>query len=203
MRIFAIGRNYAAHIAELKNEAPSEPVVFTKPDTAILRENAPFYYPDFSRQIQHEVEIVLKISKEGKNIDPKFAHRYYDEIGLGIDFTAHDLQNRLKEKGLPWDLAKGFNGSAPISEFLPKTAFPNLYSLNFHLDVNNERRQTGDTKAMIFNYDVLIAFISRYFTLRKGDLLFTGTPQGVAEVKPGDRLKAYLEDRPLLNFEVL
>lgn len=201
MKIIAVGRNYVAHIEELKNDVPTEPVIFTKPDTAVLRGNEPFYYPSISNSIHHELEVVLKINKVGKNIEEKFAHKYYDEIGLGIDFTARDIQSRLKEKGLPWDLAKGFNGSAPISDFVSKENF-DLSNMKFDLKVNNELRQEGNTGLMIYTFDYLVSFVSKYFTLKTGDLLFTGTPAGVAEVKIGDRLQASLEGNVMLDFEV-
>ena len=202
MKILAIGRNYADHIAELKNEVPDEPVIFFKPDTAILRNNEPFYYPEYSQDIHHEVELILRISREGKNIDKKFAHKYYDGIGLGIDFTARDLQAKAKAKGLPWTLAKGFNGSAPVSEFLPLDQFENLQDINFRLDVNGETRQQGNSKLMLNTFDDIIAYISRFITLKKGDIIFTGTPEGVGPVKIGDRLEGYVEDQKLLDFEV-
>ncbi|MCS6821076.1 MAG: fumarylacetoacetate hydrolase family protein [Microscillaceae bacterium] len=202
MKIIAIGRNYVAHIQELQNEIPQEPVVFLKPDTAILKNNMPFYYPDFSQDIHHEVEIVLKISREGKSIAKEFAHKYYDEIGLGIDFTARDLQSQLKAKGLPWEIAKAFNGSAPISDFLPKTQFKDLRNLNFSLQVNGQLRQQGNTSLMIYDFDAIIAYVSQYFTLKKGDLIFTGTPQGVAPIQIGDRLQGYIEKTLMFDFEV-
>lgn len=202
MKIIAIGRNYAEHIKELNNERPDEPVIFTKPETAILRDNEPFYYPDFSQDIHHEVEIIIKISKMGKNIEEKFAHKYYDEIGIGIDFTARDIQSKLKAKGLPWDLAKGFNGSAPISAFVPKSNFADLQNINFHLNVNNSLRQEGNTSMMLYPIDTIIAFISKYFTLKTGDIIFTGTPAGVAAVKTGDTLTAFIENDKMLEFEV-
>jgi 2-keto-4-pentenoate hydratase/2-oxohepta-3-ene-1,7-dioic acid hydratase in catechol pathway len=203
MRIFAIGRNYVEHIRELNNERPDEPVIFTKPDTALLRNNEPFYYPDFSNDIHHEVELVLRIGKEGKNIQEKFASKYYDSIGIGIDFTARDLQTKAKEKGLPWDIAKGFNGSAPISDkFLPVTHFKNLSDINFRLTVDGALKQQGNTGLMIFSFDYIIAYLSKFFTLRTGDLIFTGTPKGVGPVKPGNVLAAYIEDEKLLEFEV-
>lgn len=201
MKIIAIGRNYAEHIAELNNERPSEPVVFLKPDTAVLRNNAPFYHPDFSKDIHYEVEVLLKISKEGKHIDKKFAHKYYDEIGVGIDFTARDLQQRCKEKGLPWEIAKAFNGSAPISEFKDKNAY-NLDELTFSLTQNDELKQKGNTNMMLFSFDEIIAHISKYFTLKKGDVIFTGTPAGVGKINIGDKLVAYLENEKLLEVEV-
>jgi 2-keto-4-pentenoate hydratase/2-oxohepta-3-ene-1,7-dioic acid hydratase in catechol pathway len=203
MRIFAIGRNYAEHIKELNNERPDEPVIFTKPDTALLRNNAPFYYPDFSKDIHHEVELVIRISKEGKNIQEKFANKYFDAIGIGIDFTARDLQQKAKEKGLPWDIAKGFNGSAPISDkFIQVNEFADLKNINFSLKLDNEFKQQGNTSLMLFNFDYIISYLSRFFTLRTGDLIFTGTPKGVGPVTVGNVLSAYIEDEKLLEFEV-
>ncbi|MFN0047812.1 MAG: fumarylacetoacetate hydrolase family protein [Cytophagales bacterium] len=202
MKIFCVGRNYADHAKELKNEIPTVPVIFMKPDTAILKDNAPFYYPEFSKEIHYETELVVKIDKEGKFIEEKFAHKYYQEIGLGIDFTARDLQNELKAKGLPWELAKGFNGSAPISNFIAKSQLQTLQDIQFSLHINNEEKQIGDTADMIFTIDYLISFISKYFTLKKGDLLFTGTPSGVGAVKIGDRLVGKLKNIEMFNFEV-
>ncbi len=203
MRIFAIGRNYAEHIQELNNERPDEPVIFTKPDTALLRNGNPFYYPEFSRDIHHEVELVLRISREGKNIDEKFARKYFDAIGVGIDFTARDLQQKAKEKGLPWDIAKGFNGSAPISDrFIPVAEFANLKDINFSLTINGDVRQKGNTSLMIFSFEYIISYLSRFFTLRTGDLIFTGTPKGVGPVQTGDALSAYIENEKLLEFDV-
>jgi 2-keto-4-pentenoate hydratase/2-oxohepta-3-ene-1,7-dioic acid hydratase in catechol pathway len=202
MRIFAIGRNYAEHIKELNNERPDEPVIFTKPDTAVLRNNAPFYYPDFSTDIHYEVELVLRICKEGKNIEPKFASKYYDAIGVGIDFTARDLQQKAKEKGLPWDIAKGFNGSAPISDtFLPVSNF-DVNNINFSLTVDGELKQQGNTSLMLFNFDFIISYVSKFFTLRTGDLIFTGTPKGVGPVKVGNVLSASIENEKLLEFSI-
>jgi acylpyruvate hydrolase len=203
MRIFAIGRNYAEHIQELNNERPDEPVIFTKPDTAIIRNNAPFFYPEFSKDIHHEVELVLRICKEGKNIHEKFASKYYDAIGVGIDFTARDLQQKAKEKGLPWDIAKGFNGAAPISDkFISVSEFPDLKNINFSLKLDNEFKQQGNTSLMLFNFDYILSYLSRFFTLRTGDLIFTGTPKGVGPVKVGNVLSAYIENEKLLEFEV-
>ncbi|MEA5428709.1 fumarylacetoacetate hydrolase family protein [Arcicella lustrica] len=202
MKILCIGRNYAEHIAELNNERPSEPVIFMKPDTAILKDNEAFYHPDFSNDIHHEVEIVLKINKMGKNIEAKFAHKYYEEIGIGIDFTARDVQSKLKEKGLPWEKAKAFNGSAPISGFIAKSDFADLKNLNFHLEINGETRQTGNTSMMLWNFDEIIAEISKYFTLKTGDLIFTGTPAGVGKVKIGDKLSAFVEGKEMLSFDI-
>jgi acylpyruvate hydrolase len=202
MKILCIGRNYADHIAELNNERPPEPVLFLKPDSAILRNNDPFYLPDFSNDIHYEVEIVLKISKIGKNIEAKFAHKYYDEVGIGIDFTARDLQSKLKEKGLPWEKAKAFNGSAPISDFVNKDELGDLKNLKFNLKINGETRQSGNTAMMLWNFDEIIAEMSRYFTLKKGDLIFTGTPAGVGKVNIGDNLVASIGDSEMLNFEI-
>jgi acylpyruvate hydrolase len=202
MKIIAIGRNYAEHAKELNNPLPGVPVIFMKPDTALLKDNKPFYHPDFSEDIHHEIEIVLKISKEGKHISEKFAPNYFDEIALGVDFTARDIQQRHKEKGLPWELAKAFDNSAPVSKFLPKTQFADMHNLNFKLDVNGEARQVGNTSNMLFSFEYIIAFVSKYITLKKGDLVFTGTPQGVAKVNVGDRLEGYLEDHKLLDFYV-
>lgn len=202
MKIIAVGRNYAAHIEELKNEKPTEPVIFSKPDTAILRNNDPFYHPDFSDDIHHEVEIVVRIGREGKYIEEEFAHKYIDSVGIGIDFTARDVQSRLKEKSLPWDLAKGFNGSAPISDFRPIAEFEDLQNIDFGLKVNGEWRQQGNTSLMIYPIAYLLSFVSKYFTLKTGDLIFTGTPKGVAAVKPGDRMEAFIGEQKMMDFEV-
>lgn len=202
MKIIAIGRNYAEHAKELNNPVPTTPVIFMKPDTALLKDNKPFYHPDFSEDIHHEIELVLKICKEGKHISEKFAGNYFDEIGLGVDFTARDIQQRHKEKGLPWELAKGFDGSAPISTFLPKAQFADLYEINFHLDINGETRQSGNTQNLLFSFERIIAFVSQYITLKKGDLIFTGTPEGVGKVKIGDHLQGYIEGQQLLDFFV-
>lgn len=202
MKIICVGRNYADHIEELNNERPDAPVIFMKPETAVPRPVEDFYYPDFSQDIHHEVEIVVKINKVGKNIEEKFAHTYYDEVGIGIDFTARDLQARLKGKGLPWELAKAFNGSAPVSEFVPKTQFADMQNIQFSLDVNGETRQQGNTSMMLYKIDYLISFVSQYFLLKKGDLLFTGTPKGVAAVKIGDTLKLSIEGKEMLVVNV-
>jgi 2-keto-4-pentenoate hydratase/2-oxohepta-3-ene-1,7-dioic acid hydratase in catechol pathway len=172
-----------------------------KPDTAILRDNEPFYHTDFSKDIHHEVELLIKIKKEGKSIERQFAHLYYDEIGLGIDFTARDLQEVAKEKGLPWETAKAFNGSAPISKFISKAGF-DITNLKFELHKNNQLVQSGDTSLMLWPVDELIAYVSRFFTLKTGDILFTGTPKGVGPVAIGDRLVGHLEGRPMFDFEV-
>jgi len=202
MKIIAIGRNYAEHAKELNNPIPTTPVIFMKPDTALLKDNKPFYLPEFSNDIHYELEVVLKICKEGKHIADKFAANYYDEIGLGIDFTARDIQSKHKEKGLPWELAKSFDSSAPISIFLPKSDFENLYDLNFELKINGETRQKGYTKDLLFSFEKIISFVSQYITLKKGDLIFTGTPEGVGKINQGDKLEAWLEDKQLLNFDV-
>lgn len=202
MKILAIGRNYADHIKELKNEQPEAPVIFLKPDTALIRNNSPFYYPDFSNNIHFEVELVIKISKEGKNIEEKFAHKYFQEIGLGIDFTARDIQDKAKAAGLPWTLAKGFNGSAPISEFVQKTNFKDLNNLSFSLVQNGVLKQSGNSGQMIHNFDSIISYISKFITLKQGDIIFTGTPAGVGPVKIGDRLEGFIENEKFIDFEV-
>jgi acylpyruvate hydrolase len=202
MKIIAIGRNYAEHAKELNNPVPTTPVIFMKPDTALLKDNKPFYHPDFSEDVHHEIELVLKVCKEGKHVDAKFAAGYYDEIGLGIDFTARDIQSKHKEKGLPWELAKGFDGSAPISNFVPKSQFADLYDLNLRLDVNGQTRQDGTTKDLLFSFESIIAFVSKYITLKKGDLIFTGTPPGVSKVAIGDHLEGYLQGKKMLDFWV-
>ncbi len=202
MKIICIGRNYAAHIEELKNEKPGKPVVFLKPDTALLKAGAPFFHPDFSENIHHEVELVLKISKEGKHIQPQFAHRYFEEIGLGIDFTARDLQDQCKAKGLPWEIAKAFNGSAPIGDFKPVSAFADLKDIDFHLEINGELKQKGNTSLMLFDFATIIAYVSQFFTLKKGDLIYTGTPAGVGPVKIGDHLTGFIGNEKMLDFEV-
>ncbi|MFN4000166.1 fumarylacetoacetate hydrolase family protein [Algoriphagus sp.] len=202
MKIICIGRNYAAHIEELKNEKSGKPVVFLKPDTALLKGGAPFFYPDFSENIHHEVELVLKISKEGKYIQPQFAHRYFEEIGLGIDFTARDLQDQCKAKGLPWEIAKAFNGSAPIGDFKPVSDFADLKDIDFHLEINGELRQKGNTSLMLFDFATIISYVSQFFTLKKGDLIYTGTPAGVGPVKVGDHLTGFIGTEKMLDFEV-
>jgi 2-keto-4-pentenoate hydratase/2-oxohepta-3-ene-1,7-dioic acid hydratase in catechol pathway len=202
MKIIAIGRNYSEHAKELNNPIPEKPVLFLKPDTAVLKGNKPFYHPNFSNDIHHEIEVVLKICKEGKFIQQKFAHKYYEEIGLGIDFTARDLQANQKAKGLPWEIAKAFDHSAPISEFISKDNLGDIQNLDFKLLVNNEVKQIGNTSGMIFDFEELIAYASTFFTLKKGDLIFTGTPAGVGPIKIGDQLKGYLNNVELINFEI-
>lgn len=202
MKIICIGRNYTKHIEELQNEKPTEPVIFLKPDTAILPKNFPFFIPDFSSDIHHEIEVLVKINRVGKHIDPKFAHKYYDEIGLGIDFTARDVQAKLKDQGLPWEKAKAFDGSAIIGDFLPKSEFKSLENLTFELTNNGETAQTGDTSHMLWKIDELISYVSQYFTLKIGDIIFTGTPEGVARVRPDDILEGFLEGRKLFRIQV-
>lgn len=202
MKIIAIGRNYIEHARELKNPVPEEPMFFMKPETALIRNNKPFFYPDFSNDIHYETEIVLKINRPGKNIEPGFAHGYFDEIGLGIDFTARDLQQVCKEKGNPWEMAKAFDGSAPISEFVHKKSFADIANLNFSLQINGQLAQQGNTRDMIFSFDVLIAYVSKFVTLKIGDLIFTGTPAGAGPVKIGDRLTAYIEDKQFIDFYI-
>ncbi len=202
MKILCIGRNYVDHIKELNNEKPDAPVIFMKPDSAILRLNQPFYYPDFTKDIHHEIEVVVKFNAHGKNIQKKFAHKYYDEIGLGVDLTARDLQSQFKAKGLPWELAKGFNGSAPISKFSSMGKYDNIQNLDFRLEINGEIRQQGNTQQMIYPIDEIIEYVSRFITIKKGDLLFTGTPKGVGPIAIGDNIKGYLAGEKLLDFNI-
>ena len=202
MKIICIGRNYANHIAELQNEKPTEPVVFLKPDSAILLKQHPFVIPEFSDDVHHEIEIIVKINKVGKYIEPKFAHKYYDEISVGIDFTARDLQGNLKAKGLPWEKAKAFDGSAVIGEFLPKNQFSSLENITFELTNNNKTVQMGNSSFMLWKIDELISYVSQFFTLKIGDIIFTGTPEGVAAVKPDDVLEGFLEGQQLFRIQV-
>lgn len=202
MKIFGVGKNFLDHVKEFDGVVPEEPVIFTKPETALLKNNAPFYFPDFSENIHFEGEIVIKIKKEGKNISEEFAPKYYDQIGIGIDFTARDLQMKAKEKGLPWALAKGFNGSAPISEFVSINQFKNIHELNFSLSVNDTVKQQGNTRDMIFNFNQVIAHISKFCTLKTGDIIFTGTPAGVGPISIGETLKCYIEDQLYLTTEI-
>lgn len=202
MKIICIGRNYAEHAKELNNAIPTEPVFFMKPDTAVLKDGEAFYYPEFTKDLHHEIEIVLKINKVGKHIKEEFAHKYYDEIGLGIDFTARDLQSKAKEKGLPWEKAKAFDGSAPIGKFVSKNLLANLSSIPFELKINNESRQVGNTKDLLFSFDKIIAYVSQFVTLKVGDLIYTGTPEGVGPVKIGDKLQGYIKEELFLEFEV-
>jgi acylpyruvate hydrolase len=202
MKIIAVGRNYSEHAKELNNPVPEQPVIFLKPDTAVLKDNQDFYLPPFSQDIHHEIEIVLRVCKEGKHVAKKFASNYFDSIGLGVDFTARDIQQKHKEKGLPWELAKAFDHSAPVSEMLPKDEFADLYDLNFRLEKNNEIVQSGNTKDLLFSFENIIVFVSQFITLRKGDLIFTGTPHGVGPVAIGDHLVGFLNDKKLLDFQI-
>lgn len=202
MKIICIGQNYLEHIKELNSAIPDEPVFFLKPDTALLIDNKPFYIPDFSNDIHHEVEIVLKINRLGKNITENFAHKYYDELTVGIDFTARDIQKIQKTKGLPWEKAKGFDNSAPVGKFISKDKLPAMNNLNFHLTINGKTVQKGNTSDLLFPFDKIISFISQFITLKIGDLIFTGTPVGVSSVNIGDKLEAFLEGEKLLAFEI-
>jgi 2-keto-4-pentenoate hydratase/2-oxohepta-3-ene-1,7-dioic acid hydratase in catechol pathway len=202
MKIICVGRNYTEHIEELQNEKPTDPVLFMKPDSAILPDKNPFYIPEFSDNIHHEVEILVKINRLGKHIAPKFAYKYYDEIGLGIDFTARDLQDKLKDKGLPWEKAKAFDGSAVIGNFLLKNQINDLNNLNFSLKKNGEVVQVGNTAQMLWKIDELISYISQFFTLKIGDIIFTGTPSGVGKVNINDKLFGYIEDKKMLEVDI-
>ncbi|MFN2395145.1 MAG: fumarylacetoacetate hydrolase family protein [Bacteroidales bacterium] len=200
MKIICIGRNYVEHAQELNNPVPADPVFFMKPETALIRAGMPFFYPDFSNDIHYEVELVLYICKVGKHIQEKFAHTYYDKIGIGIDFTARDVQKICKQKGLPWEVAKAFDGSAPVSKFIPKKEFADLYDINFSLTRNEELVQKGNSGMMIFNFEKIIAYISRFVTLKMGDLIFTGTPAGVGSVIKEDKLKAFIGEKKMLDI---
>lgn len=202
MKIICIGRNYSQHAKELNNEVPEKPVVFLKPETALIIKNAPFYYPDFTHEVHHEVELVVKISKPGKHIKKKFAHTYYNEIGIGIDFTARDIQNECKQKGLPWEIAKAFDGSSPIGTFIQKRNIPDIQNLSFHLNVNGITIQKGNSGDMIFAIDEIIEYASSFFTFKKGDLIYTGTPHGVGPVKIGDTLEAFIENKKMLEVMI-
>ncbi|MFZ4862116.1 fumarylacetoacetate hydrolase family protein [Sphingobacterium sp. Mn56C] len=202
MKIIAVGRNYIDHAKELNNPVPEIPVIFMKPDTAVLKDNKDFYFPEFSNDIHYECELVIRICNEGKHISQKFAHKYYDAIGLGIDFTARDIQAKHKEKGLPWELAKSFDNSAVISPLIPKTEFEDLGNLGFSLKKNGDIVQQGNSKDMIFDIDSLLVFISKYITLRKGDLIYTGTPAGVGPVAIGDRLVGYIGDKEMFVTQI-
>jgi len=202
MKIICIGRNYADHAREMKNEVPSTPVFFMKPETSLVTGNRPFFLPGFSEDMHHEVEVVLKISRKGKNIKEKEALRYFGKIGLGIDFTARDLQHEARKKGFPWEIAKGFDHSAPVSKFLPVKRFNDIHNLSFRLDVNGKTVQEVNTSRMIFSFEAIIAYVSGFVTLNRGDLLFTGTPAGVGPVTAGDRLEAYLDRIKMLDFRI-
>ncbi len=203
MKIICVGRNYAAHARELNNPVEEEPVIFLKPETALLPPRQPFFYPDFSNDVQYETELVIRISRVGKHIEEKFAHRYFDAVSLGIDFTARDLQQKLKSKGLPWELSKGFDSSAPTGRFIPLEEIgKKVQDLRFHMEINGEIKQEGHTADMIFPVSRIISFISSFFTLKIGDLIFTGTPAGVGPVSKGDELHAYLEGRDVLQVKI-
>jgi 2-keto-4-pentenoate hydratase/2-oxohepta-3-ene-1,7-dioic acid hydratase in catechol pathway len=202
MKLICIGRNYSNHIAELQNEKPTEPVVFLKPDTAILLKKQPFFVPDFSKNVQHEVEVLVKINRVGKYIASEFAHKYYDQIGLGIDFTARDLQQTLKQKGLPWEKAKAFDGSAVVGKWVSKRLFENLNDISFRLKKNDTVVQSGNTKDMLWNIDAIISYVSRFFTLKIGDIIFTGTPSGVGPVQANDILSGYINNEEFFNIKV-
>ncbi|PKP34371.1 MAG: 2-hydroxyhepta-2,4-diene-1,7-dioate isomerase [Bacteroidetes bacterium HGW-Bacteroidetes-17] len=202
MKIICIGRNYVEHAIELNNPLPKKPIFFLKPESAVVLKNQPFYYPEFSKDIHYETEIVLKICKVGKHIQPEFAHTYFDEIGIGFDLTARDLQNECKAKGLPWEMAKAFDQSAPLGLFKPKSAYKNMNDIAFSLKVNKEIKQQGNTRDLIFSFDHLISYVSQFITLKIGDLIFTGTPEGVGPVHIGDHLEAYIEDEKCLDLKV-
>lgn len=202
MKLICIGRNYTEHIEELANERPEEPVVFIKPDSSVLPKEQDFYIPEFSKEVHYEVEVLVKINKVGKHIDEKFAHTYYDEIGLGIDFTARDLQSKLKEKGLPWEKAKGFDGAAVIGRWLPKAHFENTNDMDFALLKNNEVVQKGNTSHMLWKIDELISYVSTYFMLKKGDIIFTGTPAGVGKIQANDYLTGILEEQEMFHLKI-
>ncbi|MEN8790428.1 MAG: fumarylacetoacetate hydrolase family protein [Flavobacteriaceae bacterium] len=202
MKIICIGRNYTEHIEELQNERPEEPVVFIKPDSAVLPKEQDFYIPDFSNEVHYELEVLVKIKKVGKHIEPKFASNYYDEIGLGIDFTARDLQTILKSKGLPWEKAKGFDGSAVIGRWVPKTKYKDINHIDFTLYKNGEVVQAGNTSLMLWKIDEIVSYVSKYFMLKKGDVIFTGTPAGVGKIQANDYLSASLENEELLSVKI-
>lgn len=202
MKIICIGRNYKAHAEELGNDVPDAPMIFMKPPSALLVNNKPFYYPEFSKDVHYECELVIKICKNGKSVDERFAHRYYEEMALGIDFTARDLQSKLKSKGHPWELAKGFDNSAVVSDFIPIKSVHRENGIRFSMEKNGETVQVGDTRNLIFSIDTLIAYISKYFKLQMGDYIFTGTPSGVGPVKIGDQLNGFIEDRQMFQCEI-
>ena len=202
MKIICIGRNYIEHAKELNNPVPAKPVFFMKPDTALLQKNNPFFYPNFSEEVHYETELVVKINRNGKHIEEKFAGKYYDEIGIGIDFTARDLQAEQKKKGLPWEIAKAFDGAAPLGQFVDKSRFTDLNDINFSLRINGELKQEGNTRDMIFSFDRIIAYVSQFISLKTGDLIFTGTPEGVGPTKINDHFEAFIEGEKLLDFNV-
>ena len=202
MKIICIARNYVAHAHELNNEVPGNPVFFLKPDSALVTANRPFFYPDFSKDVQYELEVVIRINRLGRSIEEQYADRYYNEVALGVDFTARDLQAEQKKKGLPWEIAKGFDYSAPVSEFLPLKEFGDIHNLSFRLDLNGKTVQEGNTSLMIFSFEKIIAYVSSFMTLKTGDMIFTGTPAGVGPVAINDHLEAYLEGKKLMDFPV-
>ena len=202
MKIICIGRNYVAHALELNNEVPDTPVFFMKPDSALVTSNRPFFYPEFSSDVHHELEVVIRINRLGRSIEEQYAHRYFSEVALGVDFTARDLQAEQKKKGLPWEIAKGFDYSAPVSEFRPLDKYNDIHNLSFRLDVNGKTVQDGNTSLMIFSFEKIIAYVSRFMTLKTGDLIYTGTPAGVGPVVIDDRLEAYLDGEKLMDFPV-
>jgi len=202
MKIICIGRNYVDHAKELNNPVPMEPVFFLKPDTALLPKKNPFVYPSFSKDIHHEIEIVIKINRLGKHIEEKFAHKYFNEIGVGVDFTARDLQQQCKEQGMPWEKAKAFDGSAPTSPFTTIDQFDDINNLDFSLQINGETKQVGNTKNMLFNFNQIIAYVSQFFTLKIGDLIYTGTPAGVGPIQINDKIDCFIEAKKMLSFNV-
>jgi len=202
MKIICIGRNYVEHAKELNNPLPKVPIFFMKPESALLQKNTPFFYPEFSNDIHYETEIVLRINKVGKHIHEKFAHTYFDEIGIGIDLTARDLQNNCKQRGLPWEIAKAFDGSAPLGTFVDKNKFADINDLNFSLKINGDLRQVGNTKNMIFSFDHIISYVSQFITLKMGDLIFTGTPEGVGPIRINDIFEAFIEDEKMLDLNI-
>jgi len=202
MKIICIGRNYSEHAKELNNAVPEKPVFFMKPDTALLQKNNPFFYPDFSKDVHYETEIVLKINRNGKYIEEQFAHKYFDEISIGIDFTARDLQAEQKQKGLPWEIAKAFDQSAPVGKFVSKDKFKDINQLNFSLKINGELKQQGNTRDMIFSFGRIISYVSQFVSLKTGDLIFTGTPAGVGPIKINDHFEVFIENELLLEFNV-
>ncbi len=202
MKIVCIGRNYVGHARELKNPVPSKPVFFMKPDTALIQKHNPFFYPAFSADIHYETELVLKVCKNGRHIEERFAHKYYDKIGVGLDLTARDLQSECKKKGLPWEIAKAFDNSAPLGEFIDKSEIKDLADISFSLLVNGEEKQRGNSGDMIFGFDRIISYVSQFVTLKLGDLIFTGTPAGVGPIRINDRLEAFVEDQKLLDIRV-
>jgi acylpyruvate hydrolase len=202
MKIICIGLNYRKHALEMNKPFPAEPVVFLKPDSSLIKNNKPFFLPDFSKEIHYEVEVVIKISKLGKGINPVFAHRYFDEVTLGIDITARDLQNQLSKAGLPWEISKCFDGAAPLGKFVPVSTFKDMRDINFRLEINGKKVQEGNTADMIFGFNEIISYVSRFFTLKTGDLIFTGTPSGVGALHRNDKLVAYLNDKPVLDLVI-